>query len=201
MKKAFILAILLSLPVAVFLFLKFYGENTYEVPVYHVSEHQECGDSGVLQNVHMVVSGNGLVHLTSHASNAFRVIALVDEHIQPVTDQHVMQLARVYDVFFESGDVQLLSIAAPSISHSYLDEYLQAMDRHVADKSYWNLGYVKEDNDYMALLACALGLQGRDDKTDLVLMDGDGKIRGYYNSLDEEETERLILELRILKKQ
>jgi hypothetical protein len=129
------------------------------------------------------------------------VVALVDEHIQPVTDQHVMQLARVYDVFFESGDVQLLSIAAPSISDSYLDEYLQAMDRHVADKSYWNLGYVEEGNDYMALLACDLGLQSRDDKTDLVLMDGDGKIRGYYNSLDEEETERLILELRILKRQ
>ena len=44
---------------------------------------------------------------------------------------------------------------------------------------------------------CSMAMTPLDNR--VVLVDAAGRIRGYYNILERKETDRLILELRILK--
>jgi hypothetical protein len=59
-----------------------------------------------------------------------------------------------------------------------------------------------EKQDLDTFLRCGIALKNkRDDRlNNLVLVDPQKRIRGVYNGLDVEETDKLILELKILKK-
>jgi hypothetical protein len=198
MKKALALAILLSLPVVVFLFLKFFGSNNYEVPVYELAERDDCVESQLKIQGENSTGSDEFVRKVSNSDAQYVIWALVDQKVLASLEIHLMHLSRIYDTFQNDGDVRILSIISSEIEDGIIDNYLRSRENHISGDLQWYLGMISQRGQYSNLLNCKLGIDNTN-ASNLFLFDDAGRLRGYYNSIDDDETERLILELKILK--
>lgn len=155
MLKKIILFIALPLPVLVFLFLKFFGKNEFQVPVYY--------QEGIGRNIQGCQIPSGPYALSDTLLKKWGWNGQ-DATVLIVNPNGITKnLARVQDLF-DKGDYQSILLADTS--------------RQIRD--------------------CVL-LAG--DTSQVVLIDGQRRIRGYYTPLDTKETDRLAVEIRILLKQ
>jgi hypothetical protein len=191
MKKQVILLLTLAIPVAVFLFLKIFGENKYEVPVFFAQGIEGCSNQS---QPHVVNLKSLKISPKSHC-----VVAVMDSNDNAANRELITELVRVQDGFYNSGEPQfiLLTNLQSQQTKTGLIDLCKAIGLNPTFTILHNLS-ASEMSDFME---CGLGL-GKPDggqPTDLILIDDEGRIRGFYPRNDKEETDRLILELKILK--
>lgn len=158
-KKIIFLSLALLLPVAIFLFLKFFGKNQFDVPPLHQDSVSNVGNCTIDYQIPYL--------LPDSVMDVFRADANVSLYLLNFsTDSSVLQ--RVLDEV-EKNEVRITS--ASSLQAAFPD-----------------MSFFK---------SCILLLRSSDD---IVLIDNQSRIRGYYQSSDREEIDRLLVEINIILK-
>lgn len=188
-KKSVFLFLLIALPVIIFLFLKSFGRNEFSIPVYY---EKGLGDSlstpCLDRSAEQYIVKNPLL-----AEGKINVVHF-ERMDGPVLKTRLEELERVQDVFYNDDDIQLTTyLNGSSIAHKDITDYngrIQFMEQ------FWQIDEL-DSTAWANLKYCGLTMSNLDNR--VVLVDQQKRIRGYYNILEREETDRLILELRILK--
>ncbi|EAZ80581.1 SCO family protein [Algoriphagus machipongonensis] len=210
--QGLVLVCILLIPLLIFLFLRGFGENNYEIPVYYENgtnnPFKECpiGDSTqhyIPEFTFTNQEGNPVGKEQMEGK-----ITIVDffftscPSICPIMSQ---EMERVNDIFRDNPNVRILSI---SIDPEYdtpeiLQEYA---DKHHADAGKWDF-LTGDKLETYRLAKCGFilpTLDGNGIPDDFVhsdkftLIDEQGRIRGYYSGTDRESVDLLILETKIL---
>lgn len=188
-KKGIFLFLLILLPVIIFLFLKGLGRNEFTIPVYY---EKGLGDS---LSTPCLDRARAQYIIKSPFVNGDKIKIIHFERVDgPLTLFRLEELERVQDVFGEDPEVELVtSVNEVSMSLQEVEDYknrIQFFDgfwkRQALDSMTW-----------AKLKYCGVAMSNLDNR--VVLVDKQNRIRGYYNITEREETDRLILELRILK--
>ncbi|MEQ8302223.1 MAG: hypothetical protein RIB47_02445 [Cyclobacteriaceae bacterium] len=159
MIKRIVLFTALLLPVLIFVFLKFFGKNEFELPVYYTETipitSSECAEA---YPVPYRISNSPLISQGKHT-----VLAFYDGLSEVETSSYENQLKRLENEF-NPTEFELIVV-----------------QDSLANQKEKNCVFLMADNR-------------------LVLIDSDGRIRGYYKDASLKEVDRLILELQILLK-
>lgn len=193
--KYVVLGVTLIIPVFIYVFLELFGSNQFTVPSYYQEEipdkYSEC--SGVRAPYGVSFSGDSLIDYHSRGK-----IILVN----PVVDECFdcpPNLNEIKRVLNKHNDIKVVSF--------YETVYTSITDDLGLPKG-WDLVGLSQV-DLIELMRCKLLLDMPQTTTleelskinRLVLIDPQGKIRGYYEKEDREEIDRLIVELSILKQE
>ncbi|GHE67898.1 MULTISPECIES: hypothetical protein [Roseivirga] len=188
-KKAVFLFLLIALPVMIFLFLKFFGRNEFTIPVYY---EQGLGDSLSTPCLDKA-NKQYLVNSDLLPKGGINIVHF-EQADGPVLKSRLEELERVQDVFYEDDHIRLNTfLNSQTIALDDITDYnrrIQFLDQ------FWNMEAL-DSASWAELKYCSMAMTPLDNR--VVLVDAAGRIRGYYNILERKETDRLILELRILK--
>ena len=154
-KKGFILLFSLLFPIIVFLFLKFYGQNEYELPVYN-SSCSEIIDEYIINDFNR--KNNIRIVDIRMADNDI----LVDNYINKL---EINDQIEVITLSNKLRNLNWLNIVVDKVLIERLSECIQ--------------------NEYL-------------DKSFILLLDKQNKLRGHFYSEDRKEIERLDVEIDIL---
>ena len=200
MKKPAFLILTLAIPVSIFLFLKIFGTNTFEVPFLFEDGIPECANS---MSPHRVPDITFLDdHEKSTQLNEIQgyVVFGVLHHKDPKRiEEQLVELVRIQDAFFEIGSPYFI-LFTEGDSSDLMDLRVRCDAAGLGGAN--SCIAVMEKQDFDPFLRCGIALKNRrdDQLNNLVLVDPQKRIRGVYHGLDVEETDKLILELKILKK-
>ncbi len=201
MKKSIFLIFTLAIPATVFLFLKYFGNNTFEVPVLFESGIPNCADSFSLHRVpNLEYIGETEKQLTPGRQSEFRVYGVLETSDEEQLNETIVELIRIQDAFFETRSPNfILFIKGDQVRRNDLELLCSNAGLNHENASY----FYPEEQSLYKFLKCGIALvqNDSDSLTKFVLVDTEKRIRGIYNYSDEKETDRLILELKILKKQ
>jgi protein SCO1/2 len=210
--QGFVLLCILMVPVLIIVFLKTMTSNTYEIPVYYQegvdNPLMECdfvdNEQHVIPDFTFTSQDNELIN-RSAMKGKITVVDFFFTSCPSICPVMSTEMERVNDVFRDIDDVQIFSI---SIDPDYdtpevLQEYATL---HQATKDKWFFLTGDKDMTY-DLARCGFILPAMDggsvpddfvhsDK--FVLVDEEGRIRGYYSGTNREEVDRLIVEIKIL---
>lgn len=188
-KKSAFLFLLIALPVLIFLFLKFFGRNEFTIPVYYQKGLGDSLSTPCLDRARQqYVVKDGLVN-----EGVINIVHF--ERLDgPVLKTRLEELERVQDVFFNDAEIELTTyLNGSSIVTKDITDYnrrIQFLD------NFWRINQL-DSLSWANLKYCGMAMSNLDNR--VVLVDKQNRIRGYYNIMEREETDRLILELRILK--
>ncbi len=189
--KSLLLLVLLVLPASIFIFLKSFGRNEFVVPIYY---EQGVGDT--LTNDCGRSSEVPYRVFTKPATQVRFKVYHFEKAETANLNFRLEELERVQDVFAEDDAVLLFSfLNSPSITARAFQQF---DDRINFDPSFWSIRPV-DSLSYNVFKNCELVMNDQDDR--VVLVDKEERIRGYFDITDREETDRLILELKILLSQ
>jgi protein SCO1/2 len=196
MKKLLFLVLTLAIPVSIFLFLKYFGSNEFEVPLLFENGIDGCPQS---RSPHVVPHPHSATLEPNNPRERparFLVYCQLNEDDKHLSER-IIQLIRIQDAFYEVGSPMFIVLTNETSIGTTISGKLA------------ETGMLKENVLLQPLrniamqdfLQCGLGLIGEKDKDKLVLVDRNGHIRGIYDGLKMEQTELLILELKILKQE
>ena len=210
--QGLVLVCILLVPVVIFVFLKTFGTNQYDIPILY-----EDGVEDPLGDCDMVESGqhyipdftltdqDGIARGKKEMSEKITIVDFFFTSCPSICPVMSTELERVDDAFRNDGEVQIYSI---SIDPEYdtsevLSEYAE---RHMATPGKWF--FLTGDKRLIYELArCGFILPTIDGEGQpeefvhsdkFVLIDGQGRIRGYYSGTNREDVDKLILETKIL---
>ena len=199
MKKSIFLVLTLAIPVSIFLFLKLFGTNTFDVPVLFEEGIPDCTS---FQIPHAVPDfefiGETEKNIKSEEIEGFLVFGVLDGINIENNNKKLIELVRVQDAFYEIGAPSfILFIHGKLASMSGL---VKQCEEAGLDAKTRNIAFIPDDQ-LMDFFQCGIALTDEENRdfNNLVMVDTDGKIRGVYDYLDMEQTDQLILELKILK--
>lgn len=193
-KKVGGLVLLLAIPVFILVFLEQFGQQHYEVPTdpaeaEGLSAEMPVGSLGTeVQWPRRLMNGRGEALSTSTLTGEIIVFPLED--VDSDTSQVVLEkLTRVQNVFEQEESVQILVIVRTQ-TLSVLSSLAQ---RYRSQEARW-----KFLADTTPAPSIRTTLPPGTSSSTLLLIDQDQKIRGYYNGMQEDEIDRLVVETRIL---
>jgi protein SCO1/2 len=217
--KTGILLIVLGVPVFVFLFLKFFGENKFDLPHYF-PELDASGEVKVVKGDTVFIKApdfqlkdkNGEVY--SYKKGGITIVSFFFSRcgtICPITNKNLL---RVAENFKSDSLVSILSLTVdpifdtPEVLNKYANELGADYKRWMfltGDKKYiYNLAIkgfklpVSDASDYDKNIVDIDQTFIHSDK--LLLIDKFGHIRGIYEGTNKSEIERLVVEIKVLLK-
>lgn len=209
MRKLLVLLLLLLIPVLVILFLHGFGENKFEIPVYHSNAAEMSSEVCTYpEGQHYIPpftftdQQNNLVG-ERWLNNKITVVDFIFTNSSTIYLDRTAQMQRVQEAFRDDVQLQLLSFTvAPELDRP---ELLQQYVKKLGIRSN-NWRFLTGDKEALHQMACCgflLPLQaGKDNlilSNKLVLVDGQRRIRGYYEGDDLEDVDRLVQEIKLLK--
>lgn len=210
--QGLVLLCILMIPVLIILFLRTFGSNQYDIPIFY-----QDGVENPFKECDVVESGQhyipDFVFTNQDRESIGRLemeekITVVDffftscPSICPIMST---EMERVDGAFRSESSVQIFSISidpefdTPEVLASYAE-------RHGATPGKWHFLTGEKDKIY-DLARCGFilptldGLGVAEDfvhSDKFVLVDGLGRIRGYYSGTNRDEVDRLIVEIKIL---
>jgi len=196
-RKLLFLMATLIIPVAIYLFLRGFGENHYVVPVlFEQGIPKDTADCPFGQSFHMVnISGLPKNLPGQDNLNFDGKLSVIDIDIRSTNriGYTGYSLNRVTDVFENENSVQFILIG----THPGIVNEKQSQENKRFIYVYGNLEQIT------AFARCQLVLLDFPENIDqknrrLVLIDRRGRIRGYYRLNDFSEMDRMILEMKII---
>lgn len=210
--QGMVLACILLIPLLVFMFLRGFGKNEYELPIFFQNgvdnPFQECPVTDTTQHyIPEFTFSNQFGDPVGRAEMEGK-ITVVDffftscPSICPVMSK---EMERVNDMFRDEPQVQIMSISidpeydTPAILKQYAEE-------HSAIPGKWHFLSGPKAETY-SLARCGFVIPTVDGNgvpddfvhTDkFMLIDELGRIRGYYSGTSREDVDLLILETKIL---
>jgi len=186
------------------LFLRSYGQNEFALPVFFNNEEKlycnnSAGDDNSIQLFDLNQSDSFKIKEIYHSD--FKVIHFPDDQ-DPNIQTLKNELNRVLNTFNDlSIDIISLSAIASGKERINRDSFLSQ------EKTNTYL-YSIDEKDQLVNCLYAFPTKEWEGKhpseetipveNTLVLLDGENKIRGYYNGYETKEVDRLILEIRVL---
>jgi len=210
--QGLVLVCILLIPVVIFLFLKTFGNNQYDIPVFFQNGVEdplsECMmlDSGQhFISEFALIDQNGQTRGSNEMSGKITIVDFFFTSCPSICPVMSTELERVDDAFRNEDQIQIYSI---SIDPEYdtpevLAEYAK---RHLATPGKWFF-LTGEKSLIYDLARCSFILPTIDGEGQpeefvhsdkFVLIDGKGRIRGYYSGTNREDVDKLILETKIL---
>ncbi|HLO46770.1 MAG TPA: SCO family protein [Leadbetterella sp.] len=217
--KTGILLIVLGVPVFVFLFLKFFGENKFDLPHYF-PELNSSGEVKVSNGDTIFIKAPEF-SLTSqdslevrYKSGGISVISFFFSRcgtVCPITNKNLLRVAET----FKTNDlVRLYSLTVDPVydKPNILKKYAQELG-----STYSNWNFLTGDKRYIYDLAINGFKLPVSDASDydknivdidqtfihsdkLLLIDREGHIRGIYEGTNKSDIERLVVEIKVLLK-
>ena len=198
--KTIVLFSVLALPSLVFLFLKSFGNNSYALEVFNPRQ-TEC--SNIQDSIFSVNAFASSSENANAIKEKYYVASFYYENCANC-DKLKEGLLAVLEAHKENADLRIVThYVADTISNTSLKEF----QKDTPKKWLW------EENSLIQLASlgyCNYALsenrttrsrKGIDFINRLVLVDKQQKIRGYYNATNQEEIDRLIIEIAILKQE
>ena len=205
------LLLILATPVLIYLFLQSFGSNSYAIPVYYeegvVSSLQNCSFSEGQHHIpdfELVTQDGGDIS-NKILENNITVVDFFFTSCPDICPIMTSELSRVQEVFKDNETVNMLSFTvdpaydSPQVLKDYAEEF-------GIDTLQWK--FITGDKEEIYSLArCGFLLpvvDGDGSKSDfihsekVILVDGNKRIRGYYDGTDRNEVDRLITEINIL---
>lgn len=176
MKKLLLLCLALLMPVFVYLFLKTFGKNEFDVPVLFtdsVTTPVEC--TQFTYTVPYVIPDSVLQLISWNEHDSLTIIVFEDEDKANQNERNV-HITRVFTAF-KTEPLHVVRIL--------LNADIAGTKTHRLT----TLGLAEED--FLHLRACVF-LVNREQ--DAVIIDRHKRIRGQYNLLKREDADRMILE-------
>jgi protein SCO1 len=223
-KKSFktgILIATLCVPAFVFIFLKLFGENVFDLPYFFptIADDGEVmivkGDTVFNKAPNFVLTNqNNQQFNFNNKNNDIKVVSFFFSRcgtICPTTNQN---LARVQELFKNNDNIKLISISidpvydTPDKLKAYAESYKANAEKWqflTGDKKYiYDLAIkgfklpVADASEYDKSIKSIDETFIHSDK--LLLVDNKGFFRGIYSSTDKFEIDRLIVEIKVLLK-
>jgi protein SCO1 len=186
--KAGILVVLLLIPVFIFLFLKVFGKNRYDLPYLHpvAVNYTETGkpDTVFLRLRDTLFTSSGSEIKFKFNTGEIKVVGFIKE--EPI----LKELEAIQDEFIRNNNLVIYSFA--DLDRERIA--IHAQNYHV-DPTKWKFFNPDQELDAIGQY---IKLRPEEIRKYLVLIDEKGFIRGNYKFSDPKEIERLILEIRIL---
>ncbi len=199
MKKILFLVVLLIIPVILFLFFMRYGENKFYVPFYYETGIPGCGSEG---GQHYVPEPEFLLKDTTEKlsrSEGFHIYALHENKTTGSMNALISESVRVLDMFYPDNKLHIFLLVNEDEENR--DDMRNFITQQRVDTTHLIPCFVN-NTKLKWFSSCGLGVLSGEDTliTDMkfVMVDEDHIIRGYYDVGKKEETDRLILELKIL---
>jgi len=206
-----VLLCILMIPVTIIVFLKAFGNNQYDIPIfYEAGVDNAFAECPLSTDQHHIpefefVSHSGDAIGREQMEDKITVVDFFFTSCPSICPAMSSEMHRVQDAFRNDDRVQIYSI---SIDPDYdqpevLAEYA---DRHDATPGKWFFLHGNKQQVY-DLAKCGFvipmmdGYGNPDDyvhSDKFILVDGKGRIRGYYSGTNREQVDELILETKIL---
>lgn len=208
--KTGILAAVLVLPVFLLIFLYKFGNNQYEIPVYHVYDSALVDGKYVITDVHTVpdfkfIDEDGKPFSGSDLKGKIYVADFFFSRCQGICKVTSPQLARVQEEYKENDQIKIVSFTVDPANDSpeVLKEFAKSY-RAIPGK--WkfltgnkdSLHTLSQTGFFMTARDSEDSKEEFDHSGHFVLVDKEGRIRGYYSGLEKKEVDRLITEISIL---
>ncbi len=217
--KAGILVVILVIPALVFIFLKLFGKNNFDLPYYFpvINERDEVkivkGDTVFNQApAFQLISQNGDTLNSEELKGKIFVTSFFFSRCGTICPPVNTNLSRVQENFKHEDLLKLVSITVDPAHDS--SEVLKAYSsKYGALKDKWY--FLTGDKAYIYNLAIKgfklptadaseydKGIESIDEtfihSDKLLLIDGGGYFRGIYEGTDKDEINRLIVEIKVL---
>ncbi|KQS25547.1 hypothetical protein [Dyadobacter sp. Leaf189] len=191
--KAGLLIVTLVIPALIFIFLKFFARNHYDLPYFNPERNK--ADAVIVQN------GDTLFHKVSDRiftqkqvkfSGKLTVLHYLPETCGDTCKLVVSQLQRISALHSEILELNVLTLSQGIANRNG--------EVPGANGKEWKL-FTYPESEITSFFENELGIQkGQlENAQDLIiLVDANGFVRGYYKGVDPEEIERLMAEIKIL---
>jgi protein SCO1/2 len=197
--KVLLLIFILGMPVLIYLFLQGFGENQYEIPVLYQDgleiPNQDCPDFKVPHRVDQIINEGPCENWNcSPIGQKMTLFSFASSDCQ----HHLSEIARVCNLFkdqekFNSITIPLDDDVSNDMIASYLEQYPIKPDAWI----WWT-----HDFYVNTIMSCGFNLSLDCSSIEqVVLVDQNAQIRGYYRIEETEELDRLVTEITILLKQ
>lgn len=210
--QGLVLVCILLIPVLIFLFLRGFGKNEYDLPIYFEkgvdNPFKECPISDTTQHYipeFSFLNQEGEKIGRSQMEGKLTIVDFFFTSCPSICPVMSKEMERVNDIFREESKVQIMSI---SIDPEYDTPAVlkQYAEKHQAIPGKWHfLSGSKEETFSLARCGFVLpALDGNGIPDDFVhsdkfiLIDDLGRIRGYYSGTNREDVDLLILETKVL---
>jgi protein SCO1/2 len=211
-KQVLLLGILLIVPVLVFLFLKGFGTNHYDLHYYYPQTDDE--GNAIVQNGDTtfrkvadfrLISQQGKTISQSDLNNSVYVANFFFANCQGICKKMTSQMTRVQEKFKDKSNFKIVSYTVDPARDSVeaLEAYAQM---YGADPKMWYFltGPKKEIYD-LAINSYMLPAQETNDgivdfvhSEKFLLVDKDKHVRGIYDGTSQKDVDRLITEISVL---
>jgi len=199
--KILILAFVLLIPAAIYIFLRTFGQNEFSVPVYNVDGTIEAysNDDENILNPHKIFLTD-LYDSKGHPINweAFseNIVILELITVNDNVKKRNYQLNRVSDIFRNENSVLFLRVFEKGVKST--SQSIEISDSPKANVRVFYADFNTMVNMAKFQLALDVDTLRMNTIDQLVLVDNNQRIRGYYYSNDFDAIDRLILEIKIL---
>jgi protein SCO1 len=206
-----VLVCILMVPVLIFVFLKTFGSNNYDIPVFYEqgvdNAFAECPASDQQHRIpeFQFVSHTGEAIGREEMEGKITIVDFFFTSCPSICPVMSSEMTRVQDAFRNDDRVQIFSISIDP-EYDQPDVLAEYAERHDATPGKWF--FLNGDKEQVYDLAkCGFilptldGMGVPDDfahSDKFVLVDGQGRIRGYYSGTTREQVDELILETKIL---
>ncbi len=197
--KVPLLIFILGMPVLIYLFLQGFGENKYEIPIVYPDGIPEldpnCPGASVPHKIDRVINQEPCS--TWNCSSIGQKLVLFSFAGSDCQD-NLAEIARVCNLFKDESRFSTITLALDSaksqrVLNRYFEQYPIAQDAWI----WWSFHQFTTP-----VLNCGLNLkQDCSIAKQVVLVDSDYQIRGYYQIEDAEEFDRMVTEINILLKE
>lgn len=208
--KTGMLAALLVVPVLVFLFLKGFGKNHFNLQVYYPIDSVQAADGKYNVRYHTIpafklVNEKGDTLSSDQLKGKIYVTDFFFTSCPGICPKMTNQLKRVQESFLGNKDIKIVSISVDPI-HDTPEELTKYAKLNGANPEQWYFFTGNKDTIY-TLAQQGFYLSAGEEKGSseafvhsdkLVLVDKEGRIRGYYNGTEQAEVDRLITEINVL---
>lgn len=210
--QGMVLVCILLIPVLIFMFLKGFGTNSYEIPIYYQNgtdnPFKECPITDTTQHYipdFTFVNQEGNPVGKAEMEGKITIVDFFFTSCPSICPVMSKEMERVNDMFRDEPRIQILSISIdPEFdTPEILKEYA---DNHNAEAGKWDfLSGGKLETYQLAKCGFILPtLDGNGIPDDFAhsdkftLVDEEGRIRGYYSGTSREDVDLLMLEAKIL---
>ena len=196
--KVVFLSIILILPVLIYLFLRTFGENQYNLPRYPEAavEIPGCGVYETFYRVTQLPCGPAN-ELVLNESTRLLHFPAQDQEIRTKESNEIRRFLQKTNRY----RFRLITFAAKSDSAYWHNLAVSSQDGEPEWEVISRCEEAVEEIQRCTLLTSLADTKFGAPAGRLVLLDKQGSIRGYYVPSDKEEIDRLIIELDILKRQ
>lgn len=202
--KISILSFILLIPAVIYIFLKIFGQNEFDLPYYSSDGlTEQISGEALTDNQMLSMDLSGLLFDAGGSTAApesigSKIIILNISDNQETSPQQDYPVRRISDIFRSYPEVHILHVI--NTVNAPLDRVNSGLEEF--GMNVWT-GYL--NNDEIRKIVPSFIWDGTDVQEQrirnvFILLDRQRRIRGYYPGYDFEEIDRLILEVKVLLK-